>query len=154
MEGRRVATLSGGQRQRLVVAAVLAEEPDILVFDEPTSSLDPEGIGEFYEMVGELNRREGLTVVVAEHHLEATLPYANRFVLLDQGKILCDGMPGDVLRYMDEHGVYQEAIPDMFRAQLSLEKAGISFEKSFFNMKDAEYSVVHALEGGQGHVGA
>ena len=42
----------------------------------------------------------------------------------------------------------------MFRAQLSLEKAGISFEKSFFNMKDAEYSVVHALEGGQGHVGA
>ena len=154
MEGRRVATLSGGQRQRLVVAAVLAEEPDILVFDEPTSSLDPEGIGEFYEMVGELNRREGLTVVVAEHHLEATLPYANRFVLLDQGQILCDGMPGDVLRYMDEHGVYQEAIPDMFRAQLSLEKAGISFEKSFFNMKDAEYSVVHALEGGQGHVGA
>lgn len=46
------------------------------MFDEPTSALDPEGIHEFYEMVGELNQKEKLTVVVAEHHLEATLPYA------------------------------------------------------------------------------
>lgn len=55
LEERKVSTLSGGQRQRLVVAAVLAEEPKVLVFDEPTSALDPEGIHEFYEMVGELN---------------------------------------------------------------------------------------------------
>lgn len=147
MEGRKVATLSGGQRQRLVVAAVLAEEPDILVFDEPTSSLDPEGVREFYDMVGELNQKEGITVVLAEHHLEATLPYANRFVLLEKGHVVRNGQPEDVMRYMDENKVYEEAIPDMIRAQLTLEKAGISFGKPFFNIKDAEESVVRAVGG-------
>lgn len=63
LEERKVSTLSGGQRQRLVVAAVLAEEPKVLVFDEPTSALDPEGIHEFYEMVGELNQKENLPLL-------------------------------------------------------------------------------------------
>lgn len=93
LEDRKVATLSGGQCQRLVAAAVLAEEPQVLVFDEPTSALDPEGIREFYEMVGELNQKEGLTVIVAEHHLEAALPYATEFVLMDQGEIISSGDP-------------------------------------------------------------
>lgn len=74
-----------------MAAAVLAEEPQVLVFDEPTSALDPEGIREFYEMVGELNQKEGLTVIVAEHHLEAALPYATGFVLMDQAKSSAPG---------------------------------------------------------------
>lgn len=95
-----MSTLSGGQCQRLVVAAVLAEEPQVLVFDEPTSALDPEGIREFYEMVGELNQKEGLTVIVAEHHLEATLPYAKKFVLMNKGEIVSQGTPEEVMRDM------------------------------------------------------
>lgn len=95
---------------------VLAEEPQVLVFDEPTSALDPEGIREFYEMVGELNQKEGLTVIVAEHHLEAALPYATEFVLMDQGEIISSGDPEKVMRFMRKSHVYEEAIPDMYRA--------------------------------------
>lgn len=152
LEERKVSTLSGGQSQRLVVAAVLAEEPDVLVFDEPTSALDPEGIREFYEMVGELNQKEGLTVIVAEHHLEAALPYATRFVLMNKGEIVSQGNPEKVMRAMAENHIYEEAIPDMYRAQLELEKEGITFDKPFLNIKDAQYSVnEYFAEGGETH---
>ena len=150
LEERKVSTLSGGQCQRLVVAAVLAEEPEVLVFDEPTSALDPEGIREFYEMVGELNRKEGLTVIVAEHHLEAALPYAKKFVLMNQGKIISQGTPEEVMRAMKQNHIYEEAIPDMYRAQLTLEDQGISFEKPFLNIKDAQQSVMDSFEKGEG----
>jgi energy-coupling factor transport system ATP-binding protein len=141
MENSKVATLSGGQRQRLVVAAVLAENPKILIFDEPTSALDPEGIREFYEMVGRLNKEEGLTVIVAEHHLEATLPYASRFVLLDEGQIQCCDTPEKVMRYMSENHIYEDAIPDIYEAQMKLERAGYRFPKPFLNTDNALYSI-------------
>lgn len=148
LEERKVTKLSGGQRQRLAIAAVLAEEPKVLVFDEPTSALDPEGIREFYELVGSLNREYGLTVIVAEHHLEAVLPYAKKFVLIDEGKIISEGSPETVMRCMYEHHIYEEAVPDLFRAQLDLEKDGVRFPRSFLNMDDAMASV--ALTVGKG----
>ncbi len=150
LEDRKVSTLSGGQCQRLVVAAVLAEEPEVLVFDEPTSALDPEGIKEFYEMVGELNQKEGLTVIVAEHHLEATLPYAKHFVLMKKGEIVSQGTPEEVMRFMKEDHVYEEAIPDMYRAQLELEAQGFSFTKPFLTIKGAEEAIQENFrEGGK-----
>lgn len=148
LEDRKVTTLSGGQCQRLVVAAVLAEEPDVLVFDEPTSALDPEGIREFYEMVGELNEKEGLTVIVAEHHLEAALPYAKKFVLMNHGEIIVSGTPEEVMRRMYTEHIYEEAIPDMYKAQLELEQVGMTFEKPFLNLADAEASVIHSFAKG------
>ena len=149
LEEREVATLSGGQCQRLVVAAVLAEEPETLVFDEPTSALDPQGIHEFYEMVGELNRKEGLTVIIAEHHLDAALPYAKKFVLMDHGEIIEQGNPEDVMRRMYKDHIYEEAIPDMYKAQLELETVGISFDKPFLNIPDAEAAVGSSFKEGE-----
>lgn len=147
LEDRKVSTLSGGQRQRLAIAAVLAEEPKVLVFDEPTSALDPEGLRDFYELVGGLNQQYGLTVVVAEHHLEAVLPYARRFVLLDGGRIISDGSPEEVMRSMYRHHIYEEAIPDLFRAQLDLESEGIAFDRSFLSIDQAVGSIEKNFEG-------
>lgn len=124
---RALSNLSGGQRQRLVIASVLATNPDILVFDEPTSALDPEGTHDFYVLIHELNVKYGHTIVVIEHSLEAVLPYANRLVLLDQGHILCDSNVETTLRYMYEHDVYKTAIPPVFACQMYLEKAGYHF---------------------------
>ena len=124
---RPLSNLSGGQRQRLVIAGVLATNPDILVFDEPTSALDPEGTHAFYELIHELNVNYGHTIVVIEHSLEAALPYANRLVLLDEGKIVCDADVETTLRYMYDHDIYKSAIPQVFACQLDLEKAGCTF---------------------------
>lgn len=134
---RLLSNLSGGQRQRLVIAGVLATNPDILVFDEPTSALDPEGTRAFYELVHDLNVTYGHTIVVIDHSLEAALPYANRLVLLGGGKILCDSDVETTLRYMYDHGVYASAIPPVFACQLDLEKAGCRFSRPWLSAADA-----------------
>ena len=134
---RALSNLSGGQRQRLVIAGVLATNPDILVFDEPTSALDPEGTHDFYELIHELNAKYGHTIVVIEHSLEAALPYANRLVLLDQGRILCDSDVETTLRYMYDHNVYKTAIPSVFTCQMDLEKAGCQFDAPWLTTEAA-----------------
>lgn len=140
---RALSNLSGGQRQRLVIAGVLATNPDILVFDEPTSALDPEGTHDFYELIHELNAKYGHTIVVIEHSLEAALPYANRLVLLDQGHILCDSDVETTLRYMYEHNVYKTAIPAVFTCQMDLEKAGYQFKTPWLTTEAAVDALQH-----------
>ena len=144
-----ISQLSGGQKQRLVIAAVLAENPEVLVFDEPTSAMDPEGVVEFYELVGRLNKENGLTVVVAEHHLEAVLPYANKFTLMHEGQLLITDTPIAVMQYMDMHNIYTNAIPAIYKTQLELEKQGCFFKKDFINLRDAKEAINQSLEGGQ-----
>ncbi len=89
--------ISGGEQQRVAVAATLAMRPDTLVLDEPTSNLDPQGAFTLLRVVGELNKTGGKTVIIVEHRLEAVARYADRVVLLDEGRIVGDGDPRSVL---------------------------------------------------------
>ena len=71
---------------------------------------------------------------------------------MDEGRIISEGSPENVMRYMNQNHIYEEAIPDLYRAQLDLEKAGITFEKPFLNIEDAEISVLSSMErGGENH---
>lgn len=134
---RLLSKLSGGQRQRLVIADVLATNPEILVFDEPTSALDPEGTQAFYELVHDLNVTYNHTIVVIEHNLESAIPYANRLVLIDHGHILCDGDVETTLRYMHEKNIYKTAVPPVFACQLDLEQSGCSFRQPWLSTQAA-----------------
>ena len=138
---RQISSLSGGQRQRLVIASVLATNPDILVFDEPTSALDPEGTRDFYELIHELNAVYGHTIVVIEHTLEAAVPYANRLVLIDHGHIVSDDTVENTLRYMYDHNIYTSAIPKVFLCQLNLETAGCQFTEPWLSTEAAIQAV-------------
>lgn len=88
--------LSGGQQQRLAIAATLAMRPQILFMDEPTSNLDPLGKEEVFEIARRLNRDEGMTVIVAEHEVEVLAEYADRIIVLHEGKIAIQGTPAEV----------------------------------------------------------
>ena len=85
---------------------------------------------------------------MAEHHLEAALPYAKKFVLMNHGEIIVSGTPEEVMRRMYTEHIYEEAIPDMYKAQLELEQVGMTFEKPFLNLADAETSVIHSFAKG------
>jgi len=88
--------LSGGQQQRVAIACVLAMQPEVMVLDEPTSFLDPLGAQKIFEVISELNRKLGITVILVEHRLDLASKYANHVVIMDEGTIVLDGKPQEV----------------------------------------------------------
>jgi iron complex transport system ATP-binding protein len=98
MAGRRLGTMSGGESQRLVLARALAQQAPILLLDEPTSALDLGRRVDALEMIDELRTERSLTVLSAIHDLTLAGQFADRLVLLHEGKVAADGGPAAVLR--------------------------------------------------------
>ncbi len=84
---RRLATLSGGERQRVAIAAVLALQPRLLLLDEPTSQLDPEGAAAVLDSLDRLRHSAGLAVLVAEHRLDRLLPAVDTVIEVVEGRV-------------------------------------------------------------------
>lgn len=101
LENKHPHQLSGGQKQRLAIAAALALQPDILVLDEPTSQLDPVGTNEVFAIVRELNRTQGITIVLVSHASEEIAEYADRIMLLAAGKLVALASPTDFFQDVD-----------------------------------------------------
>jgi polar amino acid transport system ATP-binding protein len=91
------AQLSGGQQQRVAIARAVAMEPKLMLFDEPTSMLDPELVGEVLEVMRNL-ARAGMTTVVVTHELQFAREACDNLVFMDQGKVVETGPPNEVLR--------------------------------------------------------
>lgn len=89
--------LSGGQQQRLALASVLVMRPHVLVLDEPTSQLDPHGKQEVFNVLYRFTQSDEMTVVLVEHELEWIGAYADRVLVLDDGRLVADGAPREVL---------------------------------------------------------
>ena len=102
-EERSPFEISGGQQQRLAMASALAMKPEILILDEPTSNLDPIGKEEVFSVTRSLNLEEGLTVIIAEHEVEVIAEFADKLILLDEGKINEIGTPQEIFPKFVEH---------------------------------------------------
>ena len=98
-EHRDPMSLSGGEKQRLAIASVLALRPSVIVLDEPTTDLDPEGRAEVFELIARL-RAQGLSLIVIEHESEE-LRAADRIMVLREGEIAADGPPSEVFARTD-----------------------------------------------------
>lgn len=146
-EQELVTALSGGQKQRLVLASVLVTNPKILVLDEPTSALDPEGTESLYRLLGELNKEQGITVLVVEHDIASVLPYADQFILLENGKLLSSNTPENVLTFMAHQQVYIEAIPPIWQLKLALEHQMSEKLEPWCNEQDANVELQRLLQG-------
>ena len=88
--------LSGGQQQRVAIASVLAMEPKVMILDEPTSFLDPMGAEKIFDVINELNKKLGITIILIEHRLDLAANYANSVIVMNKGKIALTGNPREI----------------------------------------------------------
>jgi energy-coupling factor transporter ATPase len=117
--------ISGGQQQRVALAAVLAMQPEIIVLDEPTSFLDPLSADKIFEVIHELNKKLGVTVLLVEHRLDLTAKYADHIIIMDEGKVCFDGTPREILN-TEETRLIGVGIPKATLLYHILRKEGVN----------------------------
>ena len=137
--------LSGGQKQRVAIAGVIAMQPRVLVLDEPTAMLDPQGRREVVATVTRLCRESGMTVVLITHHMEECVG-ADRLVVMSNGKIAADGTPGEVfsqVELMEREGL---DVPETVRLCFDLNKAGFSLPLDILQAEPCADAVMRASD--------
>src|SRR5579875_548199 len=121
-ERRETYRLSGGQKQRIAIASALMMEPQVLILDEPTSELDPQGKDEVFEVVRTLREEHDVTIIMVEHEVEQLADVADRIIALDHGSIVADAPPREFFRNAELfHRTEGERLPQVAALLLALE---------------------------------
>ncbi|MBR3300911.1 MAG: energy-coupling factor transporter ATPase [Clostridia bacterium] len=136
--------LSGGQKQRIASAGVIAMKPECIVFDEPTSMLDPQGRSEIIYTIEKLNHEDGLTVVLITHFMEEA-ENADRVIVINDGKIVADDKPRKVFEkadYLKEIGL---DVPKTTEFLIQLKSSGFNVDTNVISIEEAADSLFKAL---------
>lgn len=112
LKDRETYALSGGELQRVALAAVLSMGPRILILDEPTSNIDPEGTAHIFETLK--NLKEGRTLIIVEHKLERVLPFVDRVILVDGGKVISDVRKSELVDHLEEFRAAGIDVPETY----------------------------------------
>ena len=116
--------LSGGQKQRVAIASIVAMKPKCIVLDEPTAMLDPIGRKEVIETLHELNRKEGVTIILITHYMEEVID-ADRIYVMDEGKLVMQGTPRQIFSQVDRLKELRLDVPQVTELAYELKKSGI-----------------------------
>ena len=133
--------LSGGQKQRVAIAGVMAMHPKCIVLDEPTAMLDPNGRKEVIRTVTELNRSEGVTVVLITHYMEEVIG-AERLIVMDDGKVIMDGTPREVFARVEELKRLRLDVPQATELAYELKQRGVSLPDSVLTMEELAEAIL------------
>ena len=123
---QRASTLSGGQQQRAAIARVLTQQAEVLLADEPIASLDPESARRVMDILAELNKKDGMTVVISLHQVDYAMRYCPRTVALKDGRVVYDG-PSSALTPAFLRDLYGAASESMFAG--TVDKARVQTQK-------------------------
>lgn len=116
--------LSGGQKQRVAIAGILAMKPKCIVLDEPTAMLDPLGRKEVIHVLHELNKKEGVTIILITHYMEEVIDADHVFVM-DNGKVVMEGTPRQIFSQVDKLKELRLDVPQVTELAYELKKEGL-----------------------------
>ena len=134
--------LSGGQMRRVAIAGILAMQPDILVLDEPTAGLDPQGRKELMSLFKQLHL-SGLTIVLVTHLMDDVADYATAVNVMEKGRLVLSGTPKDVFQKVAFLKEKQLGVPKITEFALQLQEKGYSFESLPITIEEFVEVLVH-----------
>ena len=122
--------MSGGQKKRVAIAGILAMKPEIMVLDEPTAGLDPQGVTNLTKLLRELND-EGITIIISTHEVDLVPNYAKRVFVLVDGLLVAEGTPKEIFSQPDILKQANLEVPIVTELFQSLEAEGIDMENDY-----------------------
>lgn len=148
MRDRPPHQLSGGEKKRVAIAGILAMEPQVLVLDEPTAGLDPQGVADLIAFVNTLPERFGMTVIFSTHHLDLVPELADYVYVMDRGAIVAEGTVPEIFTQTDLLTRTRLDIPVLQRLMQSLREAGVPLGEGY-TYAEVEAAFLSAYRGRQ-----
>ena len=137
--------LSGGQKKRAAIAGVLAMNPKILILDEPTAGLDPRGRDDILDQIALLHKERGITVILVSHSMEDIARYAERLIVMNEGKIIYDDTPEQVFTHYTELESMGLSAPQVTYILHDLKNSGLNVDTSAGTVEAARDEILRAL---------
>ena len=137
--------LSGGQKRRVAIAGVIAMEPKVLILDEPTAGLDPEGVESILGNIREYHQAHNATVILVSHSMEEVARSVDRLVAVNDGKIPFQGPPREVFRHGDELEQMGLGVPQLTRVFHRLRAMGVDIDPSVYTLDQAKEAILAKL---------
>ncbi|MCR5733573.1 MAG: energy-coupling factor transporter ATPase [Lachnospiraceae bacterium] len=137
--------LSGGEKRRVAIAGVLAMKPKVLVLDEPTAGLDPQGREEILNLISDIRKERGITIILVSHSMDDVAENTQRLLVMDKSHLIFDDTPVNVF---SEHEIMTEIgldIPKVMRILLDLRNRGIPVRTDIITLEDAKKEILAAL---------
>lgn len=142
--------LSGGQKRRVAIAGVIAMEPDVLILDEPTAGLDPEGRDGILENIRSYQQAKNATIMMVSHSMEEVARLTDRLLVMNHGKIAMDGAPREVFQQSQALLDMGLDIPVVTRVFLQLRELGLPVDASVYSVEQA-VAALKTRKGGASH---
>ena len=140
--------LSGGEKRRVALAGILAMRPKVLVLDEPTAGLDPEGRRLIADIILQYRKKYNATVIVVSHNMDDLAAIADRVVVINDGKIAMCGSVNEVFSHVDELREMGLDVPHVTSIFLKLREKGIDLGTDVFTVSQAAERIAASLNGG------
>ena len=140
--------LSGGEKRRVAIAGVIAMRPDILVLDEPTAGLDPQGRESILNNIQAYHDSMNSTIIFVTHSMEEIVKLASRLVVFNDARIVMDGKPAEIFRHEEELAAMGLSVPEVTKIMSRLQALGMPVDPSIFTVSQAVEAILALKRGG------
>ena len=138
--------LSGGQKRRVAIAGVLSMKPKYLILDEPTAGLDPAGRKDILGLVSDLCKTQKMTIILVSHSMDDVAEYADRILVINDGKLAIDATPREVFNHKDELECFGLSLPQVTKAMVRLKESGIPVNTDAITVDEALMQILKVLK--------